>query len=74
MVYRFTKIKSRKLIAKNANFVKTLAAARSRQRRKHLIHNPNTDQILSLVEIALKLLRGRVPIRANQKLGTHASD
>ena len=56
--------------------MKTLAAALSRQRRKHLIHNANTKQILALVEIALNLLKGRVPICANQKqrLGTHASD
>ena len=76
MVYRRTKIKTSELIAENAKFVKTLAAARSRQRRKHLIHNANTNQILALVEIALNLLKGRVPIRANQKqrLGTHASD
>ena len=76
MVYRRTKIKTSELIAANAKFVKTLATARSKQRRKHLIRNANTNQILSLVEIALNLLRGRIPIRANhkQRLGTHASD
>ena len=76
MVYRRTKIKTSKLISENAKFVKTLATARSRHRRKHLIHNASTNQLLALVEIALNLLRGRVPIRANQKqkLGTHASD
>ena len=76
MVYRRTKIKTSELLAANARFVKTLATARSRQRRKHLISNANTNQILALVEIALNLLRGRVPIRANQKqrLGIHASD
>ena len=76
MVYRSTKIKTSELISENAKFVKTLATARSKQRRKHLIHNASTNQLLALVEIALNLLRGRVPIRANQKqkLGTHASD
>ena len=67
MVYRSTKIKTSELISENAKFVKTLATARSRQSCKHLIHNASTNQLLALVEIALNLLRGRVPIRANQK-------
>ena len=74
MVYRRTKINTSELIAANAKFVKTLATARSKERRKHLIRNASTGQILALVEIALNLLRGRVPIRSNQRqrLGTHA--
>ena len=75
MVYRRTKINTSELITTNAKFVKTLATARSRERRKHLIRNASTSQILALVEIALNLLQGRVPIRAShkQRLGPHAT-
>ena len=75
MVYRRTKINTSELITTNAKFVKTLATARSRERRKHLIRNASTSQILALVEIALNLLQGRVPIRASHKqsLGPHAT-
>ena len=75
MVYRRTKINTSELITTNAKFVKTLATARSRERRKHLIRNASTSQILAPVEIALNLLQGRVPIRAShkQRLGPHAT-
>ena len=67
MVYRKTKIATSPLIKANQQFIKTLAASRSLERRKHLIRAANRDQILTLVEIALNLLRNRIPIRANQK-------
>ena len=67
MVYRKTKITTSPLIKANHQFIKTLAASRSLERRKHLLQSANRDQLLTLVEIALNLLRNRIPIRANQK-------
>ena len=67
MVFRKTKIATSPLIKANHQFIKTLAASRSLERRKHLLRTANRDQLLSLFEIALNLLRNRIPIRANQK-------
>ena len=49
MVYRRTKIATSPLIKANHQFIKTLAAARSLERRKHLLQAANRDQLLTLV-------------------------
>ena len=67
MVYRRTTLSLSPLIKSNSQFIKSIASARSQERRKHLLRAATRDQLLTLVEIALNLLRSRIPIRANQK-------
>ena len=75
MVFKRSKILTSPLIQSNYNFLHELSNTRSPERRKHLIYNASREQILALVEVALNLLRGRVPIHSYQKrrIGNQAS-
>ena len=67
MVYRRTAIPTSPLVKNNAKFLYTLASARSPNRRISLIQTANTEQLLALAEIALNVLKSRVPVRVQQK-------
>ena len=63
MVYRRTTIPTSPLVHYNAKFLYTLSAARSPNRRISLIQTANTEELLALVEIALNVLKSRIPVR-----------
>ena len=67
MVYRRTALPTSPLVQDNAKFLYTLSAARSPNRRISLIQTANTEELLALVEIALNVLKSRIPVRAQQK-------
>ena len=67
MVYRRTTIPTSPLVKHNSKFLFTLSAARSPNRRISLIQTANTEELLALVEIALNVLKSRIPVRAQQK-------
>ena len=67
MVYRRTTIPTSPLVQHNSKFLFTLSAARSPNRRISLIQTANTEELLALVEIALNVLKSRIPVRAQQK-------
>ena len=67
MVYRRTYISTSPLVKKNVKFLHTLSSARSPNRRLSLVQTANAEELLALAEIALNLLKSRIPIRAQQK-------
>ena len=67
MVYRRTALPTSPLVQNNAKILYTLSAASSPNRRISLIKTANTDELLTLVEIALNELNSRIPVRAQQK-------
>ena len=67
MVYRRTAIPTSPLVKNNAKFLFALSTARSPNRRISLIQTANTEELLALVEIALNVLKSRIPVRAQQK-------
>jgi hypothetical protein len=54
-------------IADNHQFLRSLAKTRSTPRRKRLLKSATTQQLLSLVEIALNILRNRFRLTHRQK-------
>ena len=67
MVYRRTAIPTSPLVKNNVKFLYTLSSARSPNRRISLIQTANTEELLALTEIALNVLKSRVPVRVQQK-------
>ena len=67
MVYRRTSISTSPLVHKNAKFLHTLSSARSPNRRLSLVQTADAEELLTLVEVALNILKSRIPIRAQQK-------
>lgn len=54
-------------IASNHQFLRSLARTKSHRRRKRLLKSATTQQLLSLVEIALNILRNRFRLTQRQK-------
>lgn len=54
-------------ISANHQFLRSLAKTKSHQRRKRLLKAATTQQLLSLVEIALNILRNRFRLTHRQK-------
>ena len=57
-----------KTVLKNLNFLKSLAAARSKKKRQVLLKEANYRQKLLLVEICYNILKGNFPLTKRQKL------
>jgi hypothetical protein len=56
-----------KHIYQNSHFLKQLSDCRSQRQCQSLIKFANSDQLLSLVEIALNLLKSRLPLTLRQR-------
>jgi len=54
-------------IADNHQFLRSLAKTKSTHKRKRLLKSATTQQLLSLVEIALNILRNRFRLTHRQK-------
>lgn len=75
--YSFQRMDSKPtpLIIENSDFLKKLAKTKSRRKTHHLLKSASSQQLLSLVEIALNIVRSRFKLTTRQKkrLLPHAS-
>lgn len=62
-----TELRFSPTIARNQNFLRSLARTRSLKRRKQLLRAANTEQLLCLVEIAMNVLRNRFRLTRRQR-------
>uniref|UniRef100_A0A1I8B1I5 Uncharacterized protein n=1 Tax=Meloidogyne hapla TaxID=6305 RepID=A0A1I8B1I5_MELHA len=55
------------VVRDNYQYLKQLAKTKSMRRRKRILKQTNTEQLLSLAEICLNILRNRVQLTKRQK-------
>lgn len=63
-------------VKNNTEFLRGLARSKSLAHRKQLISTASVEQLLAIVEIALNILRSRLPLRSRQRrrLSSSAND
>ena len=54
-------------VCQNINFLKILARTRSIRRQKKLLRLASTNELLSIVEVALNIIKGRFNLTTRQK-------
>ena len=54
-------------VCQNINFLKLLARTRSIRRQKKLLSLASTSELLSIVEVALNIIKGRFNLTTRQK-------
>ena len=55
------------VVCDNLDFLKRLAKTKSIKKRRRILKNATTDQLLALAEISLNICIGRFPITTRQK-------
>lgn len=54
-------------VLSNSDFLKQLARTKSDNKRRRMIACATTEQLLAIAEIALNILKGRLPLTAKQR-------
>ena len=55
------------LVCSNSNFIRTLARTKSQQKRRKLLRRACSEQLLTLAEICLNIVRSRFRLTTRQK-------
>ena len=54
-------------ILSNKEFLTRLCRTKSEKKRRRTIHEASTEQLLAIAEIALNVLKGRLPLSSKQR-------